>query len=286
MKKPIQRPRKPQPTVFKTRENQKTYYVEIILTIVLVIYFAYYYIGKNTNVDIVTNYARHVYTTIFKSFKTGNLESKTPVGIMSVSNNNFVIECYDHPLVKGACLYFNLIKRQDFFTHMFQLFTNEHDELVIDVVFKPNVSPPCIFSVCSKPAERKIRKEYKELQEFCKVRNGSKLKLADNFTVISDAFDTTELLPVITDIVFGLANNIQKVKIDSYQLEKCKKVRAAIAEQETKKQQKKARQEYVEKQEELKYRKINAMSPEERHKYEEKQRNKQLRKKQVKVKMG
>ncbi|EKE38440.1 hypothetical protein ENU1_166060 [Entamoeba nuttalli P19] len=326
------RPRKPQPASERKDLHSKSYKMEYMTLFFVIIYFVYFFIGKSSNTSVVTEYAHFAHAAIFKYFKKGNRKSEVPVGIMSVSCNNFVIECYDHPLIKGACLNFNLVKRQELFNHLFSFITKQQDELIIDVVFNKGIAPPCIYGICKSKQEKKLRKQYSEIAKFCKTRNGAQMKLSEKYVVFSDAFDSTgilnqpmidfinlyekefnyfilsdqstsirdekslmrcsikicngEIISKVTDLIFGLANSINKVTIKPYLLEKCKAVRAEIQEEEEKERAKKIREENAERIEKEKAMKINAMTPEERRKYEEKQRNKLVKRKQVKVRMG
>lgn len=278
----------------------------------------------------LTSSARETYDSIFKYFKKGNRQSDAPVGIMSVSCNEFVIECYGHEHIKGACIWFNLVKRQELFSHIFSLVSGDKDELVVDVVFKESVAPPCIFCVCKARQEKKVRKQYGELVKFCKTRSGSGTKVGEKMVIMSDAFDSRgilrdkvvsliqensdmfnyiilsdqssvvegeksilrcsvkigsmEVIRKAVEAVFELGDGIKDVKIDTWTLDKCKSVRARLEAEAEKERARKAREEYIERQETEKAERIYAMSSEERRKYEERQHHRAVKRKQVKVK--
>ena len=251
---------------------------------------------------------------------------------MAVTNNDFVIECFEHPTIKGACLNFNLLKRQDIFSHLLTFVNGSEDEMVVDVVLDKQYVPPCIFAVCKQRQEKKFRKQFGELNKFCKTRNGKMFKLPEKFVGLSDAFESTgiitsdfikfaeryeehfnyfilsdqssvvdgekclmrlsvkcgdvTILPAACELVFTLAENLKKVTIDQRILEKCRKIRQEIAEEEEKERMKKIREEINQKREEERQKQFDMMTAEERRKYEERMRNKQIKRKQVKVKMG
>ena len=258
---------------------------------------------------------------------------------MAVTNNNFVIENYGHPNIKGCCYNFNLVPRQELFSHLFSLVSNTKDEVVIDTVFKQEVFPPMVFCICKKNLEKKLRKQYEEIDKFCKVKNGKVFGLSEKLVVISDIFNNNEKLSIIekSDVLKNILKNdnelnkfnyliisdqskylqsdkcimrlsfkiyqnddistysqlnnyfienIDKVSIDGFIKDKNMKIRKMIIEEEEKKLQMKKREEIMEKNQEKKEKEFANMSLEERRKYEERERNRQVKRKQIKVKMG
>ena len=54
-KKRVQRPRKPQPDNEKVDTKKKSYACEYVTGAFLVVYFAYFFVGKRTNTSVVTS---------------------------------------------------------------------------------------------------------------------------------------------------------------------------------------------------------------------------------------
>ncbi|ELP93934.1 coiled-coil domain containing protein 47 precursor, putative [Entamoeba invadens IP1] len=196
IRKPVKRPRRPQPVKERIEQSRRSYIVEYIVGSVIAGYLTYFFFGKAMNSNVVTTYAQQVHTPVFRHFKqaNSNVNSGATVGIMSLTCNEFVIELSEHPFIKGASINFNLIKRQDMFSHLLALISGGLDEMSIDVVFDSQDVPPCIFGVCKNRYEKKMRKQFAEISKFCKVKNGNDFKLGEKFKVVSDAFNTTGIL--------------------------------------------------------------------------------------------
>lgn len=324
----IIRPRKPQPVKERIKSESKDYTLEKIVGAGLVAYFVYFFVGKTMNSNKATKFAEFCYEAIVKHFKKSNTTDSSAVGIMSVTNNNFVIELYDNPVVKGACLGFNMVKRQELFSHLFSFVNGEQDEIVVDVCLDPKIAPPCVFSILKQRQMKKFKKQYVDIEKFTKAYAGSTMKLSDKFAILTDAQPISgiinaeflefmeryedsfnylilsdqstlvenekcllrccvkcgdiTIIPKVTEMIFKMAENIKNVKIEGKALEKCRKVRAEIAEKEEKEKMKKIREEINAKREEEKQKEYDMMTAEERRKYDERMRNKQIKRK-VKV---
>lgn len=190
------------------RNNWENYYLEILMTVGLVIYFLNFFTGKAKNQKIANAWFSSNKALLESNFAlVGDDGSKNIEDIetqmQKESENMFTLWCSGRSCCEGMLVEIKLLKRQD----IVSLISNamkpgqNKDQVRVKVHMNPDDMDNFVFCLAQKKAAAKMAKELNDVMTYCPERKtaildkyGLSASVSSNFCVMSEIAEVTSAM--------------------------------------------------------------------------------------------
>jgi len=187
------------------RNNWENYYLEILMTLGLIVYFLNFFTGKAKNQKLA-----NVWFSANKSLLESNFSLVGDDGAKNVedietqmqkeSENLFTLWCSGRTCCEGMLVEIKLLKRQDIVSLIADAMKpgQNKDQIRIKVHMNPEDMDSYVFCLAQKKAAAKMAKELNDVMTFCPERKSTVLdkyglnaNVSSNFCVMSEIPEVT-----------------------------------------------------------------------------------------------
>jgi len=187
------------------RNNWENYYLEIMMTVGLIVYFLNFFTGKAKNQKIANVWFNANKALLESNFSlVGDDGSKNVEDIetqmQKESENQFTLWCSGRTCCEGMLVEIKLLKRQDIVSLIANLIKpgQNKDQIKIKVHMNPEDMDSYVFCLAQKKAAAKMAKELNDVMTFCPERKSAVLdkyglsaNVSSNFCVMTEIPEVT-----------------------------------------------------------------------------------------------
>jgi len=190
------------------RNNWENYYLEILMTVGLVIYFLNFFTGKAKNQKIANAWFSSNKALLESNFAlVGDDGSKNIEDIetqmQKESENMFTLWCSGRSCCEGMLVEIKLLKRQDIVSLIANAMKpgQNKDQVRVKVHMNPDDMDNFVFCLAQKKAAAKMAKELNDVMTYCPERKttildkyGLSASVSSNFCVMSEIAEVTSAM--------------------------------------------------------------------------------------------
>jgi len=168
----------------------RTYYVEFVYTVVLMLYALNYLLGRHTNQQIATAWGKQ-----FRELFENNFSKVGEAAVLTKqSQNSFQLMATGRRNCVGCQATLQLVKRHDLLSLLLRLFIPVQDTLIIEVPMNAESMDALIFAIVHEKQEKQFRQENDDISLYAsKVSLQTEDVLPNSLTILTDCED---LVPV------------------------------------------------------------------------------------------
>lgn len=190
------------------RNNWENYYLEILMTVGLVVYFLNFFTGKAKNQKIASAWFGANRALLESNFSlvgddgAKNVEDiETPM--TKESENAFTLWCSGRVCCEGMLVEIKLLKRQDIVSLIANAMKpgQNKDQVKVKVHMNPEDMDSYVFCLAQKKAGAKMAKELNDVMTYCPERKttvldkyGLATSVSSNFCVMSEIAEVTSAM--------------------------------------------------------------------------------------------
>ncbi|KAK9883530.1 hypothetical protein WA026_001705 [Henosepilachna vigintioctopunctata] len=179
------------------RANWDSYWLEILMIVGLVVYFANFAMGKTKNNKIANVWLQTHRALLEDNFSLvgddpTSLERGENPGLIKESENVFTLWCSGRTCCEGMLVELKLIKRQDLVAIIAGIVRPTLDQIHIKVTMNKEDMDSFVFCVASKKTALHFSKEMADISVYCPERKmGEKFNIPSNFNVMGEIAEAT-----------------------------------------------------------------------------------------------
>jgi len=190
------------------RNNWENYYLEILMTVGLVIYFLNFFTGKAKNQKMANAWFSSNRALLESNFSLiGDDGSKNiddiETQMQKESENMFTLWCSGRTCCEGMLVEIKLLKRQDIVSLIANAMKpgQNKDQVKVKVHMNPEDMDNYVFCLAQKKAAAKMAKELNDVMTYCPERKttvldkfGLSAAVSSNFCVMSEIAEVTSAM--------------------------------------------------------------------------------------------
>jgi len=190
------------------RNNWENYYLEILMSVGLIIYFLNFFTGKTKNQKMASAWFSANRTLLESNFSlVGDDGAKNVEDIetqmQKESENQFTLWCSGRTCCEGMLVEIKLLKRQDIVSLIANAMKpgQNKDQVKVKVHMNPEDMDNYVFCLAQKKAAAKMAKELNDVMTYCPERKttvldkfGLSAAVSSNFCVMSEIAEVTSAM--------------------------------------------------------------------------------------------
>ena len=183
--------------------NWKSYYLELIMCLGIVIYTVNMLIGKSKNSALASAWFNANRDLLEKQFAlVGDNGANTEIPsndsdrLIKESDNIYGLWCSGRQSCLNMFIQLKLLKRQDLISVISNLFKPQNDQIIISVEFDRKDLDSYVFCLANRKLAQSLMRDYQDLNQYCseKKQLGEKLDLSSKYTIINEIGDVPSMI--------------------------------------------------------------------------------------------
>jgi hypothetical protein len=189
--------------------QRTNWYLEIVYVTLIVAYAINYWIGSRRNEQIATNWASAVSKPFKMNFsKVG--EGKN-IGIVKQTQSEYILKATGRINCIGVQATLKLKKRHDLLSVVVDMFVNNEDTVVLDILMNDESMNSFVFALVKKKDEKKFRKNTDDVNLFTKGPSKLPEGFNESYSVFSECEELIDIfLNNEIEIVLAKYHNLFK----------------------------------------------------------------------------